>query len=158
MMKQALMDLWFIPRLRKRFPDVRTIDTETLSQYLKGNGRLVLIDCRDDAEVKISRIPSSIHLPVSSNLEEISKKLPQGPKRVVTYCGIGIRSARMARRITEIRPDIRPLSVEGGIFKWANENRTMVDSSGHETKKVYSKKYKYAVPYLNFISWTMFSK
>ena len=48
---------------------------------------------------------------------------------------------------------VKPLNLEGSIFKWANENKPLVDSNNNVTKLVHPVAYKYGLPYLKWTNW-----
>ena len=63
---------------------------------------------------------------------------------IVAYCSIGYRSSKMAQKISQelekmkenenLDTTIKVYNLEGSIFKWANEKRTLVDCENKETR------------------------
>lgn len=61
---------------------------------------------------------------------------------VVCYCSVGYRSSLVAEKLHDYvkkskdaaSTNISVYNLEGSLFKWANENRHMVNSRGETTK------------------------
>ena len=93
-------------------------------------------------EYEISRIPKSQHLHFLSDEEKIRIFLANNDLYnstvdekfdVVCYCSLGYRSAVLVRKINEIVQsdgigNVETYNLEGSIFKWANEDRPLVNS------------------------------
>jgi len=130
-----------IKRTREKFPNVRQLSTDDCYKMLEYANPPVLLDCRTDEEYKVSKIPGAIQCHGSltdDKIEEIlSKYLGQD---VVCYCASGYRSSQMVERIQKIKPlGIREIwNLEGSIFKWVNEGKTVVDGKGVTKKKVHA--------------------
>lgn len=71
---------------------------------------------------------------------------PQDPKTVICYCAVGWRASIMSQRLLDeleelekqdMKPDMKVYSLEGAIFKWANESKEMVDPDGNSTPNVH---------------------
>ncbi len=119
---------WFLVKraLRNQFDDVRWITTQQLADWLANKNRPwpILLDVRTKAEWNVSHIPQARLVEPQSDpkraLAGWSKDAP-----VVTYCSVGYRSAKAARRLrAEGFTNVQNL--EGSIFQWANENRPLV--------------------------------
>ena len=130
----------FGEHLKKEFPEVEHISTETLASLIAsseaGIESLLLIDCRTDEEYRISHIAGAIRLDstgaVSRHLNDLSNESPL----IVVYGSFGSRSAKFARQLKESGyKDIK--NVIGSIFEWANQDRPLVDSEGNPTGKVH---------------------
>src|SRR5690242_2419206 len=93
---------WFLIKhaLRIEFRDVQWITTAQLSDWLQDAHRFppILLDVRTRAEWEVSHLPGARWLDPESDpanaLAGIPKKVP-----VVTYCSVGYRSAKAARRL-----------------------------------------------------------
>ena len=55
--------------------------------------------------------------------------------------------------ITIIFFSVQVLNMEGSIFKWANEDKALVDHKNEPTKFVHPFSYKYALPTLSRSKW-----
>ncbi len=88
-----------------------------------------LIDVRDEVEVKVSRIPSSITLATfKANPEKYKEKL------LIPYCTIGYRSALITQSFIET--GYKAKNLKGSILSWAWENKPLANDEG-ETNKVH---------------------
>ncbi|MBT8400251.1 MAG: rhodanese-like domain-containing protein [Rhodothermia bacterium] len=108
------------------FPEVRRISTDSLSLILSDSTvlRPVLLDTRKRSEFDVSHIPGAIHVDPDAEsfpaLDSLAEDVP-----IVAYCSVGYRSSAIVRRLTEAG-FTNAANLEGSIFKWANEGRTVV--------------------------------
>jgi rhodanese-related sulfurtransferase len=113
--------------LAARFPDVPLVDDAALAALLAG-GAPVLLDARSAAEWGVSRIPGA-QPAFDDTLADAALAGVPAQATVVAYCSIGLRSARLARRLVAAgRPDSRNL--RHGIFGWADAGRPLQDDRG----------------------------
>lgn len=115
--------------LRTRFADVPTISTDRLGAWLADSTRPapVLLDARTPEEYAVSRLPGARRVDPDAEADALAAALAdvRADRPVVVYCSVGVRSAAVARRLTEAGfGDVRNL--EGSIFRWANEGRPVV--------------------------------
>jgi len=129
---------WFLVKtsLRNQFGDVRWITTEQLADWLANKNRPppLLLDVRTKAEWEVSHLP---HARLVEPQSDPSRALAGLPKEtpIVTYCAVGYRSARTARRLRAA--GFRNVqNLEGSIFEWANENRPLV-RKGENVRQVH---------------------
>ncbi len=113
--------------LAARFPDVPLVDGATLAAELARPAPPLLLDARTPAEWAVSRLPGARpafdDAGVAAALSDTAASTP-----VVAYCAIGLRSARLARRLaTGGRP---ARNLRHGIFGWADAGRPLVDDRG----------------------------
>ncbi|XP_076106859.1 uncharacterized protein LOC143075356 [Mytilus galloprovincialis] len=141
-----------ISMISKKFSKAANISTHTLSDWMKNEGeaqKLVLLDCRQEEEFVVSRIPGAVRVDYENEAESILEKIQnvQTDKsaRIVCYCAAGYRSSLIVEKLQDhskklgTKPPWEMYNLEGSIFKWANEGRTMVD--------VYNKGTPFAHPY-----------
>ena len=118
--------------LEKRYPSVEHISTETLKT--NGPSDTVFFDVRKPSEFKTSHLKNAIRVSPDINatdfLNEFGETLSN--KTVVFYCSVGERSSKLAEAVaTLVEPDeFKVVNLEGGIFKWHNENRTVFNAQG----------------------------
>ena len=106
---------------------VALISTEELEKRLKGKTAPVLLDIRKAEEYAVSHLPGARLMLPDSNPAVVLADLDKDTELVV-YCSVGIRSARMARKLEEA--GFRNVeNLEGSIFKWANEGRPVYRES-----------------------------
>ncbi|XP_071180530.1 uncharacterized protein [Mytilus edulis] len=144
-----------ISMISKKFSKAANISTHTLSDWMKNEGeaqKLVLLDCRQEEEFVVSRIPGAVRVDYENEAESILEKIQdvQTDKsvRIVCYCAAGYRSSLIVEKLQDHFKTLgmctctsisMMYNLEGSIFKWANEGRTMVD--------VYNKGTPFAHPY-----------
>ena len=112
------------------YPDVQRISAEELLRWeADAGGRPpLLLDARSEAEFAVSHLPDARRVDSEQpDLTTLGPPSEQAP--VVVYCSVGYRSARLARRLHEAGYR-HVLNLEGSIFRWANEDRPLVNASG----------------------------
>lgn len=110
-------------QIRAKWPDVEHISPAELEARMAQSEELLLIDVREAAEYKVSRIPGAVSLPEQASFrEKITKLLEEQPevKTVVLYCSVGYRSSRAAHSLASL-PGKSVYNLEGSIFEWAND-------------------------------------
>ena len=127
---------------------------ETSKTISEPKNPIVIVDCRRRDEFEVSHIPDAkcLHFQTEDRilldflLEETQKYLnidtATDEINVVCYCSLGYRSSMLAQRIEKLtksdsalnRKSIKVWNLEGSIFKWANENRHMIDTNKKPTK------------------------
>jgi rhodanese-related sulfurtransferase len=114
--------------LAARYPDVAVVEGAALAAALAAASRPVLLDARTPAEWAVSRLPGAVPAFDDAMADAaLAGRAADAP--VVAYCAIGLRSARLARRLAERgRPGVRNLA--RGIFGWADAGRPLVDDRG----------------------------
>ena len=117
--------------IRREFPDVPRISTSDLAARL-GNVREkpLLIDVRTKAEFDVSHLAGARRVEPGADPKTIS--LPKD-KAIVTYCSVGYRSAAFAKKLRDFG-FTRVENLEGSIFRWANENRPLMNEGGRTDK------------------------
>ncbi|XP_055998075.1 uncharacterized protein LOC125683320 isoform X2 [Ostrea edulis] len=141
-----------IASISKRFPQARNISTTWLEGRLhhsqessSSTSPVKILDCRSEEEFNISHIEDAVNINYESPAEEILTvwKIDQSTHDavdVVCYCSVGYRSALVAQKLQDhVRKSTEDknlsfYNLKGGLFKWANENRRMVDLQGEITK------------------------
>lgn len=126
---------WFLLKqsLRHRFPKVEWITTAQLADWLADKQRQppVLLDVRTDEEWNVSHLPGARRVDPSASTEKATAgMLKETP--IVAYCAVGYRSAALATKLraagfTNVR------NLEGSIFQWANEHRSLVSEDKQVT-------------------------
>jgi len=112
----------FIRQIRKRFPSVRQMTTQELSEWLADSSRLphpLLIDVRPEAEFAVSHLQGARRF-TTVNAVKAALKEPAQP--VVVYCSVGYRSSAVAEKLRRAGL-VHVWNLEGSIFAWANEGR-----------------------------------
>jgi rhodanese-related sulfurtransferase len=105
--------------IARNFPSTPEISTGQLAELMAGQGEVVILDAREKEEFQASHIRGALYAP---NLEAVQKLVPVRSTKIVVYCSVGYRSARMVKRLREIGYT-EAVNLKGSIFKWANEGR-----------------------------------
>ena len=105
-----------------------------------------MFDVRQAEEHAVSHLPNAIWLDPSSSAEDFVEDFGAElvGKRVIFYCSVGRRSSDMLSRLLN-DPEAGPVlqqaqltaNLEGGVFSWANSERSLVDSNQQTTQKVH---------------------
>jgi len=124
--------------VRRRFPDVRTLSPRRLAARLSPSEAWsaaeppLLLDVRTAAEFAVSHLAGARRLdPDQPDLTALGSA--ERARAIVVYCSVGYRSARVAK-VLERAGFSQVLNLEGGIFRWANEGRPLVDAAGAATR------------------------
>lgn len=96
---------------------IQPVDAKTLNQWMHNN-EAVLIDVREPAEHKATRIQSAQSRPLSRICRETLP--PCGEKKLVLHCQSGKRSAVACEKILSEHPKLEIYQLEGGIAAWQN--------------------------------------
>lgn len=125
-----------------QFADVPQLGTEEFAEMLRGPGDTLVFDVRESAEFQVSRIPGAVRADPgtwSSTFLRQHASAVRG-KTIVFYCSVGVRSSKLAGRIQgDLRRAgaVQIYNLRGGIFRWHNEERILVDDSGADTPFVH---------------------
>ncbi len=91
------------------------IDAMELAKMAAKGKRPVLIDIREDEELKEGFIPDSIHIPMQKILERMNEIPKDEP--VVVYCHLGIRSLNVINYLKTVGYT-NLINLKGGIDAW----------------------------------------
>lgn len=121
--------------VRRAFPNVAVMPTGDLEAIEKSGQPVVLIDARSEQEFAVSHIQGARR--VDPNMSPTQFKDAFGAdlkgRKVVVYCAVGGRSSTLASRIDKVAKQAGAdgvYSLQGGIFRWHNENRPLVGPGG----------------------------
>lgn len=119
--------------LRENFPDVRHLSVDEVAAWRADAGRTppLLLDIRSGVEQAVSWIPGAR---CARSEAQALAEIPELPKDtpIVTYCAVGVRSARLAH-ILRNAGFSSVANLEGGIFAWANRGLPLENAAGPET-------------------------
>lgn len=120
--------------IKRRFSQIDHISSDQLEEQL-GTSDVILVDVREAPEFSVSRIPGAVRSAPGISVEDLQTLLPDDlrGKTVVFYCSVGERSSRLAARAKDAlmsRGAARVANLEGGIFRWHNERRRLVNARG----------------------------
>ncbi len=115
-----------ISDIRNRYPNVKQLQTTELQLWLTSSDSesIILIDARREDEFSISHISGAKNLPYKKDPRKLFKDTnPDNP--IVVYCSVGYRSSILAKKLQDMG-FTKVYNLEGSIFKWANEGRSVV--------------------------------
>jgi sodium/bile acid cotransporter 7 len=123
---------------KKDFPAVKDLSPQQAMALLK-QGRLVFVDTRKPAEMKVSMLPGAITK--KAYLVEPGR---YKDRTVVAYCTISYRSGVFAREMG--KKGYTVTNLKGGILAWALEGGSVYDPQGRRTRRihVYAERWNYA--------------
>uniref|UniRef100_A0A4W3IY81 Rhodanese domain-containing protein n=1 Tax=Callorhinchus milii TaxID=7868 RepID=A0A4W3IY81_CALMI len=138
--------------IKHSFQTVENVSSDSLEQLLKEDrDRVVLVDARSQAEYEVSHIEGAVRVdPDASNMDNVVQQLglpdvQKENKTVVCYCTVGYHGSQMAQKLSgflangsgrhEVLP--RVYNLEGGLVKWANERKEIVDGRNKPTALVH---------------------
>jgi adenylyltransferase/sulfurtransferase len=97
--------------------EVQPCQVESLADCIK-RGECLLIDCREDDEWRINRLPEAKLAPLSSFATEAARLLPKNDIPCIIYCHHGMRSLRAVEWLRSHGHE-RSWSMQGGIHAWS---------------------------------------
>ncbi|XP_078404428.1 uncharacterized protein LOC144684480 [Cetorhinus maximus] len=138
--------------IRHRFPAVENVCSDTVEQLLKENReRLLLLDVRSPPEYEISHLPGAVRIdPEATNMDHLVKDLGlagnEADPAVVCYCTVGFYASQLVQKLCNflagdsrqnLHSSMNISNLEGGLLKWSNEKKALVDSSNQPTSLVH---------------------
>ena len=116
------------------FADIAHLSTDALLRMKDRGDSVVLLDAREADEFKVSRIPGAVRVDPDATPHQLLRTTGHlKGKTVVVYCSIGARSSSLVRRVRARlqQSGVRSLyNLSGGIFRWHNEQRQLIDDAG----------------------------
>jgi len=112
--------------IRRRFPQVRSLTTQALADWLTESEPPLLLDVRTAAEFAVSHLPGALWLDPATPTSPTPGCLQDKPldTPIALYCSVGYRSAIMGDRLQKAGYT-HVMNLEGSIFQWANEGRAL---------------------------------
>ncbi len=126
--QEALTWREVISDIRDKYPDVNQLRTDELHSWLTDpkSEPIILIDAREKEEFHVSHITGAKNIPYDKDpLEYLTDIKPDSP--IVVYCSVGYRSSIQARKLQDMG-FTKVYNLEGSIFKWANEEKPLVQN------------------------------
>lgn len=116
--------------------DLPQLEPQDLARELDDSpGDVLLLDVRSPEEYAVSHLKGALRVDPEAAAQEVVERWGSelAGRRVVLYCAVGVRSAGLGERIEEAALAAGAASVSnlsGGIFRWRNEGRPLVDAAG----------------------------
>lgn len=121
-----------LTKVRSEFPQVRQMSTAELAALAPTS--VVLIDTRTAEEFAVSHMRGALRADTVEAVQALLKSTKPG-ERVVLYCSVGYRSAKLADALRR-EGQANIWNLEGSIFAWTNEGRAVV-RDGVEVREVH---------------------
>ena len=104
----------------------------------KLNENVVLLDARELKEYNVSHLKNAINVGYKKfNIQETIAKVNDKNTKIVVYCSIGVRSERIAEKLSK-SGYLNVYNLYGGIFDWKNNDFEVVDSNNKVTENVHA--------------------
>jgi rhodanese-related sulfurtransferase len=124
---------WVRSAIRRAHPQLQQVTPTDLARWLTGpvDERPLVFDVRTRPEFDLSHIPGAQWIAPGSVPADL--KLPAAKDApIVLYCSTGQRAAPLAERIAS-SGYTRIWLLDGGLFRWANEDRILTGAHGPAT-------------------------
>lgn len=138
--------------VQRSFASVPAISTADLADWLhKETPSPLLIDARSAEEYSVSHLPGADRAQTVAEAETVIKaagisKQMAAQAPIVLYCSIGYRSGRLGKALQAA--GYRVMNLEGSIFQWANEGRSLVTANLSERSSAH-----HSTPQVHPYSW-----
>ena len=98
--------------------NIQEISVQSLNKKINNKEKFSLIDVRENQELKISKIEESIHIPMNTIVDNMSKIDFSIP--IIIMCKSGGRSAQVCQYLMD-QGYSNIYNLKGGIISWALE-------------------------------------
>ncbi len=96
------------------------IECATVKQLLDRQADFVLLDCREEDEHQLVRIPAAQLVPMSRLMQRVGELEPHRDRHIVVHCHHGGRSMKVTQWLRS-QGFSMVQSMAGGIDQWAAE-------------------------------------
>lgn len=112
------------------YPGAASLLPEQFEKLLDDEAPILVLDARDQNEFAVSHIPGARRVAPNISVARFMDQFGSEArgKKVVIYCSVGVRSSRLAERVTGalVRAGSRgAVNLRGGIFAWHNTGRQL---------------------------------
>lgn len=119
-------------KITKDFTQVPHISAQKLSEM--DEAHYVIFDVREADEFAVSHLKNAVRLDPDISAKDFYSQYgePFSGKTIILYCSVGVRSARLAKRLLgyPYENHTAPIyNLENGIFGWHNEGRPLAAQS-----------------------------
>jgi rhodanese-related sulfurtransferase len=120
-----------------RHPDIEHMQPAALAlKLVVAPEKIILFDVREPREFAVSHLAHAISVPPrrASALKLVQETLARRPEVewALFYCAVGVRSSTLASQLgpASSNRNVRAGNLVGGVFRWANEGRPLVNAEG----------------------------
>jgi len=133
LLAQSAYDKKLASLYKNTVPQIKSSD---LKQKIDEHKQVVILDTRSPEEYSVSHIPGARFVDYkkfkSTDVVQIDKDA-----EIVVYCTVGYRSERIGEKLLEMGfTNVKNLY--GGIFQWANEERSLLNNKNSPTDSVHT--------------------
>ena len=96
---------------------LKSINAQELKNLIDKKSSFVLLDVREDEELKVAKLNTCKHIPMGQITDRLNELEIEQP--IVVMCHSGVRSARVCHYLHEKGYDVSNLA--GGISSWSRE-------------------------------------
>lgn len=127
-------------RIIDHYPQLTHVGSKEMNALINGED-VLLLDVREAKEFAVSHINGAVRVDPNIKSEDFMTRFGdkvQG-KTVILYCSVGRRSSKLGERVREKLMSAGAAKVsnlEGGIFRWHNDEQPLVTSES-STEKVH---------------------
>lgn len=123
-----------IADVQKHWPDIAHVPGDDVAKLMR-DGSAVVFDVRTPEEYAVSHLEGAINVDPGLTAAAFLSRYADATKgkAAVFYCSVGVRSSKLAQRVTpglKVAGVSNVVNLKGGIFYWHGENRPLVDGRG----------------------------
>ena len=100
-------------------PALEEITATELSELIKNNNEVQVIDVREPHEFEIARIPNTKLIPLGQIVNRVGEI--NSSRTVILHCKGGVRSAKAIENLKKAGFSGRLINLKGGITAWSND-------------------------------------
>ncbi len=122
-------------QVRQDFKAIPHLSTGALARAMAAKDNLLILDVREENEFAVSRIKGAHRVDPGIWRWTFMNRFRDRVrgKTVVFYCSVGVRSSKLAATVQAALKEHGARAVynlDGGVFAWHNETRSLVNSKG----------------------------
>mmetsp|Transcript_44738 Transcript_44738/g.87720 ORF Transcript_44738/g.87720 Transcript_44738/m.87720 type:complete len:172 (-) Transcript_44738:66-581(-) len=127
-------------KYRSGFREVTDVTAEEILRIQRTDGlvSVLLVDCRSDEEIAVSKLPGSVSLEEFDRRSETLLAEGSGKTEVIMYCTIGARSGSAARDFGAKFPGVKVANFRGSLIEWSHAGGEVVDTNGRPTRRIHA--------------------
>jgi len=121
--------------IERKYDGFPLIQPEVLEDKLENKVPVVILDTRELNEFHVSHIPGAFYFGYDIKNWKALDNIPKNAE-IIVYCSIGVRSQNIGKELAD-RGYNNVSNLYGGVFLWADQNRSLEDNAGSTTNKVH---------------------
>jgi len=122
-------------RVIRDYGGVAQLSTQAFADHMARGTDFLLLDVREEDEFAVSRLKGAERVDPGIWRRSFMNRFADRVrgKTVIFYCSVGVRSSKLAQQVQAALKEQGAKAVynlDGGIFAWHNEARTLVNAKG----------------------------